>query len=184
MPLEALLEIFRYILALAVLIIIVLYFFSTIIHLWRMVPFVPTTKRATEYMINLAQLKPGEKVYDLGCGDGRFLIEAQKHTKTTAYGFENAPFPYLLAKIKQYLAKANIQISMKNFFQQNLTDADVIFCYLGPETMQKLKPKLQKECKKGTRVYSNSFAIHDLKPKKVWPKNKEHRLPAVYLYTI
>lgn len=148
------------------------------------VPFVPTSKRVIKYIINLANLKKGEKVYDLGCGDGRFLFEAGKITQTTANGFEMAPIPYFLAKLRQYVNKTPVKISMTDFYAINLSDADVIYCYLAPEAMAKLYEKFKNECKKGTRIYSHTFPIHQLEPKKVWAKDKEKRLPSVYLYQI
>ena len=148
------------------------------------VPFVPTSKRVINYIVNLANLKKGEKVYDLGCGDGRFLFEAQKITQTTAKGFEMAPIPYFWARIRQLISKAKVKIAMTNFFYINLKDADVIYCYLAPEAMTKLSTKFQNECKKGTRIYSHTFPIHSMEPTKVWAKNKQKRLPSVYLYQI
>ena len=147
-------------------------------------PFVPTSRRIINHVIKLARLKKGEKVYDLGCGDGRFLIEAQKHTKISATGYENAALPYLLAKIRQYISGAKIKISMQNFFKVNLSDANVIYCYLGPDVMTKIGNKIRKECKKGTRIYSNSFSIKDMKTKRVWKRNPEKKLPTIYLYEV
>jgi 16S rRNA A1518/A1519 N6-dimethyltransferase RsmA/KsgA/DIM1 with predicted DNA glycosylase/AP lyase activity len=148
------------------------------------VPFVPTKSRHVKYIAELADLKKGEKVFDLGCGDGRFLTEAYKKTGTQATGFENAPIPYLLAKLRKLLTGADINVSIKNFLHEDLSRANVIYCYLGPETMQKLAPKFIKECGKGTRIYSNSFKIDSMKPAKVWEKDPVKHLPKVYLYTV
>lgn len=144
----------------------------------------PTSKRVINHIIKIANLKKGEKVYDLGCGDGRFLFEAEKITQTTANGFEMAPIPYFLAKLRQFINKAKVKISMTDFYSISLKDADVIYCYLAPEAMTKLSKKFINECKKGTRIYSHTFPIHQLEPKKVWAKDKQKRLPSVYLYQI
>lgn len=132
----------------------------------------------------MAKLKNGETIYDLGCGDGRFLVEAEKSAKIRAVGYEAAPIPFLLAHLNKWLNKCKFQIRMKNFFHENLKDADVIFCYLGPETMEALAPKFKKECHKGTRIYSHTFSMKGMEPTTVWPKDKILKLPGIYLYTV
>jgi len=160
------------------------YFITLVTNLWDKVPFVPTSQRIVNHVIKLAKLKKGEKVYDLGCGDGRFLLEAQKKTKVEAVGYENALLPFLLAKFRKFINSAKINIKMNNFFKADLSDANVIYCYLGPDVMPTLGKKFKSECKKGTRIYSNSFSIKNLEPKKVWPRDKKNKLPTVYLYQI
>ncbi len=157
---------------------------TVIVTLFIRVPFVPSKKRVIDRVLELAKLKDGEKVYDLGCGDGRFLIEAEKKAKIIAQGFEAAPIPFLLAYFQKWINSAKFHISLKNFFKVNLSDADVIFCYLGPETMAELAGKLTRECHKGTRIYSNTFHIEGLNPKRVWAKNPEKKMPTIYLYEI
>jgi len=73
---------------------------------------------------------------------------------------------------------------MKNFFQQNLKDADVIFCYLLPETLLELKNKFLTECHKGTKIICHTFPIEGLTPEKVVIKNKKAGLPTIYMYKI
>lgn len=164
--------------------LVFVYFITLLVNLWDKVPFVPTSKRITKHIINLTDLKKGEKVYDLGCGDARFLIEAQKRTESEAVGYENALLPYLLAKLKKFLNSAKINVNMSNFFNADLSDANVIYCYLGPDVMPRLAEKFKKECKKGTRIYSNSFSISTMRPKKVWKRDKSKRLPTIYMYQI
>lgn len=157
---------------------------TAMVNLFIRVPYVPSKKRIVHHIIKLAKLKNGEKIYDLGCGDGRFLIEAKKHANVEAVGFEAAPIPYLLAHLQKWLNGVNITILMQNFFKANLRDADVIFCYLGPKSMTALANKFKKECHKGTRLYSHTFSMKGLKPAKVWPKNRELKLPTIYLYQL
>ncbi len=162
---------------------------SSLIHIFIRVPFVPSSRKATDEMIKLANLKKGDVVYDLGCGDGRLLFAAEKFaakqkTKIQTAGYELAPFPYLLARIKKWLFRSNIQLYLKNFFKGNFKNADVIFCYLGPEVMTQLFPKFKKECRKGTRIFSNTFRMQNMEPTKTWPRNKAKHLPSIYLYQI
>lgn len=148
------------------------------------VPYVPTSKRTVRKIVEYANIQPKQKVYDLGCGDGRFLLEAEKKYKAHAEGYELAPLPYILAQFKRAFHKANFKIHCKNFFEHNLEDANVIICYLGPETMDKLGEKILKECKKGTKIICNTFRLKTLTPVKVWEKNPKSRLPSIYLYEI
>ena len=161
-----------------------IYFMTLVANLLAKVPFVPTSGRIINYIISICELKKGEKVYDLGCGDARFLLEAEKKTGEQGIGYENAMLPYLLAQLRKYLNKAKVIVKMENFFRADLSKADVIYCYLGPDVMTELNKKFQKECRKGTRIYSNSFSIKDLTPKKTWPRDPKKRLPTVYLYEI
>lgn len=154
------------------------------VNLFFQVPYVPSKKRVIRKVLEIAKLKPGEKVYDLGCGDGRFLIEAEKQAHVIAEGFEIAPIPYLLALLTKFLRKAHVTIKLKNFFSADLSDADTIFCYLGPETLDMLATKLKKECRKGTRIYCNTFRIKGLEPVKIWEKDPATKMPPLYLYQI
>lgn len=177
-------ELFKETVAAGILILTLLMLITAMVSLFIRVPFVPTKKRVMEKMIKVAQLKKNEVVYDLGCGDGRLLFEAEKNKKILAKGYELAPIPYLLAQMNKIITRSRTSLHMANFFSANLKDANVIFCYLGPETMKNLYTKIKKECKKGTRIISNTFSIHGVKPSKVWLRDDEQKLPTIYLYEI
>ncbi len=165
--------------------IIVLLLFSTaIINLLIRVPYVPSSMRVVRKVVEAADIQDGEKVYDLGCGDGRLLFEAEKKAHIQGEGYELASIPYLFARIKKFFLRSNIQIFMKNFFKIDLQNADVIFCYLGPEPMQKLAEKFRKECKKGTRIISHTFQMKGFTPVKTIERNPASRLPVIYIYQI
>lgn len=177
-------ELFKETIAMGILILTLLMLVTAIVSLFLRVPYVPTKKRVMRKMIEVAHLKNGDHVYDLGCGDGRLLFEAEKTKKVQAKGYELAPIPYLLAKIGKFFTNSKTTITMGNFFGANLKDANIIFCYLGPETMTKLYKKIKHECKKGTRIISNTFSVHGVKPSKTWPQNKKLKLPSIYMYEI
>lgn len=157
---------------------------TVLAHIFFRVPYVPSRKRVVKKMIEAANLKPKETVYDLGCGDGRLLIEAEKKAKIRGTGFEIAPLVYLLALAKKLLTKSKFSLRFQNFFTVNLKRADVIFCYLLPGALSKLALKIKKECRKDTRIISHTFHIPGLKPVKIIKKNLRTKTPTIYLYKI
>ncbi|MCL5406959.1 MAG: methyltransferase domain-containing protein [Patescibacteria group bacterium] len=107
--------------------------------------------------LKLAQLKKGEIFYDLGCGDGSSLIEAAKFG-ARATGFEISPYYYLWTKLRTFRDR-NIKVVYKNIKEVDLSKADVVYCYLLPEFLEKLSSKFQKELKSGARLISVGFPI-------------------------
>ena len=138
-------------------------------------PFVPSSRKHHKAMLDLADLKPDDIVYDLGCGDGRLIFQSAPHVKK-ATGYELSIPLVLFGKLKSLFASPKAQIRFGNIWKQNYKNADVIFCYLLPGAMKKFYKEVWPTLKPGTRVISNAFQIHDLKP--VTQKEK------VYLYKV
>lgn len=159
----------------------ILIMYPTLAALVKGAPFVPTPMEVSNRMIEIADLKKGQIVYDIGCGDGRVVYLASKKHDVKATGFELSPFIYALARIRHFLWKSKAKIKFRNFKKQNLSNADVIFCYLLPETMTRLAKKLNKELKPGAKVVSYSFPIKAWKEKEkfTFPDNK---FCAIWLY--
>lgn len=111
-------------------------------------------------MLELAQIKPGEKVIDLGSGDGSLVTEAAGRG-AEAIGVEINPF--LVWYSRWRIKKANLQDKTKiirgDFRNFSLDQANVVFLYLWPETVAKLKEKLIRELRPGARVISNGFPL-------------------------
>lgn len=125
-------------------------------------PFIPTFGKDLRKMMALADIQKGDRMYDLGCGDGRLVFAAgAKGAKAT--GIEYAIPPYLYAKLRSFF-HAGSTILFGDFWTRDYRDADVIFCYLLPETMQKFYAEIWPQLKKGTRVVSNSFKMKNLTP--------------------
>lgn len=120
-------------------------------------PFVPTRKDLLKRMIAAAHIQPGDKVYDLGCGDGRIVFAAAA-LGANAVGYELSVPTWLLAKIRS-LFHPGSSIQLKNFWKQDYRDADVIFCYLLQDTMQIFKEAIWPRLKPGTRVISHAFTM-------------------------
>lgn len=142
-------------------------------------PFVPSNEYATKSMINFASLKPGMKIYDLGSGDGRLVIEAAKHG-AYAVGFEINPFLVIWSNLRILLSHQEklAHVYWKNFWRANLTDADVVFVYLLPWRMETLSQLLDKQLKKNTIIISNSFIF----PK--WNVYKKDQKNHIYAFKV
>lgn len=128
-------------------------------------PFVPSKKEKIKTILELANIKSGEIVYDLGSGDGALIFEAALHGAQTV-GIEINPFLVLYSR---FLAgriglKNRAAIKWMDFRKFSLSSADVVFLYLWPDTNAKLREKLERELKKGARIVSNSFPIKGWTP--------------------
>ena len=104
-------------------------------------PFVPTPRKAVKEIHKHAKIKPDQKLYDIGAGDGRFLHYAEKLYGANAVGFEIDPFVYMIARLKQIFFRWKGRIIRGNFQNHSLEDADVVICYMLPKTLKKYQKK-------------------------------------------
>ncbi len=140
-------------------------------------PWFPTWTRDIQRFLKLAEIKPGQKFYDLGCGDGK-LVFAAAGAGARAVGFEISLLPYLIAKTRSFFVE-NTEVRFKNFWKQNLSDADVIYIFLTPKVNPKAKLKFEQELKPGTRVVAYTWPVIG------WTAIKEDFTsgqPPMYLY--
>lgn len=142
-------------------------------------PFVPSVHTTGQIMINLARIKKGMKIYDLGSGDGRLLLLAAQQG-ATAVGLEINPFLVLFSKLRTIFFPYRNQITIRwqNFWSADISDADVVFVYLLPWRMKELEQLLKTQCKPGTRIISNSFIFPSLK------LMKENREMHIYSFIV
>jgi len=129
-------------------------------------PYVPTPQVVVDRMLELAQVKAGETVIDLGSGDGRIMIEAA--SKYGARGFGVEIDPRLVQRSNEAAARAGVAGRVK-FLQQDLfkTDfheANVLTLYLLPDVNLALRPKILAELRPGARVVSHDYAMGDWRP--------------------
>lgn len=166
------------------LIILILATIPSIVAFIVGAPFVPTPQKAVLKMLDLAKIKKGDKVYDIGCGDGRLVHTASKYYGASAVGFELSPPVYLLAKLRGLIQRSGAKIVFGDFRRHSLKDADVIVCYMLPNTMRNFRPKFEKEMKKGAKIVSYAFHIQDWTPIYNEPRNKELRMAPIWIYEI
>jgi cyclopropane fatty-acyl-phospholipid synthase-like methyltransferase len=149
----------------------------------KLVPFVSSPVRVVDRMLEIANIKPGETVYDLGCGDGRILIAAVEKYKAKAVGIEISP--KLVAQARARIQKAGVadqaQVIQGDLLQADISKADVVTIYLSTSVNKKLRPRLEKYLKPGARVVSHDYQVPGWKPTRVEEagSNDQH---LVYLY--
>lgn len=131
------------------------------------VPYVPTTEPAVQAMMKLAGVKKGDVLYDLGCGDGRIVIAAAK-LGARAVGVDINPVR--IAEARENAKKAGVEELVRfeenDLFEADIHEATVVSLFLLPNINLKLKPKLMKDLKPGTRIVSNTFDMGDWKAEK------------------
>lgn len=140
----------------------------------------PSPMRIVRKMLDMADVRPVDIVYDLGCGDGRIIITAAQEFGARAVGVEADPIRTLLSKLRTRVAglEGKVNILWGNFFHLNLGEATVVTIYQSQGTNNNLREKFKRELKPGTRIVSYMFTFDGWKPEKVDEKSN------VYLYVI
>jgi precorrin-6B methylase 2 len=130
--------------------------------------FVPTPQEVVDRMLELAEVKTGDVLYDLGCGDGRIVVTAAKTYGVKAVGFDIDP--QRIRESRENVRKNGVgdlvTIKQADIFQQDLRAASVVTLYLLPSLNVRLKPQLAR-LKPGSRIVSHAFDMKGAKPKKV-----------------
>lgn len=130
--------------------------------------FVPTPQPVVDKMLELAEVKKGDVLYDLGCGDGRVVVTAAKKHGARGIGIDIDP--QRIKESRENVRKNNVgnlvTIKHGDIFKEDLKDASVVTLYLLPELNVRLMPTLKK-LKPGTRIVSHDFDMVGAKPKKV-----------------
>jgi hypothetical protein len=154
-----------------------LYFFATLgvafVGLFLLLAFtwkngmspMPTKRGVKEALLeHLPDLERGT-VVELGSGWGNLLFPLSKKYETcSVIGYENSPILYLVSSILNH--KNNLQIFRKDFYEKSLQEANLVVCYLFPKGMDRLREKLERELKPGTKVVSHTFEIPNWTPSK------------------
>ena len=132
-------------------------------------PFVASPTPVVRQMLILAELKPGETLYDLGSGDGRAVIMAAKDFGARSVGVELREdlVKRALSNIHELGLETKAHILQNDIFTVDLSGADVVFLYLTTSANEKVKPKLETELKPGARIVSHDYEVLGWKPHKI-----------------
>ncbi len=149
-------------------------------------PYLPTPLSIVEQMLDLGKLKAGEKMFDLGSGDGRIIfMAAQKyHADATGVELDNDLYASSQSKIRQLGLTQTARIIHGDILTQDYSSADLITVYLLPESNIKARPLLERQLKKGTRIVAHDFPVGGWTPVKTVtiPDDGEGRSHTLMLY--
>lgn len=153
-------------------------------HPDNLAPFVPTPEPVVEKMLEAAELKPSETLYDLGCGDGRILFIAAQKFKAKAVGVElSARLVKTASEKAESLGLEDLVTVIEgNLLEVDLSPADVVSIYLLRLSNERLKPNLLKHLKRGARVVSHDYEIMGWKPDRVEKVVIHQRPHTIYVY--
>jgi len=158
--------------------------FFVLVLLWILVPAlfglppVPTRPERIRKALKLANLRPDETLFDLGAGDGRVLMIAARDFGASAVGIEIGPIQCALIWLRAMAGGFGdrIKVHWGNFYNADLTRADVVFVYATSKEIAKLTPHLEKQMKRGARLVSISADFREWEPSAL----DEHDLIFVY----
>jgi SAM-dependent methyltransferase len=133
----------------------------------RAAPWVPTWKTDVRRFLALAELAPGKRFVDLGCGDGRLVFTAAK-AGADATGYEISLLPYLIALLHRAFlpseARRRAGIRYRDFWNADLRNADVLYTFLMPEHKERLRKKFEAELRPGTIVITYVWPLDGWTP--------------------
>jgi SAM-dependent methyltransferase len=146
------------------------------------VPYVPTPPEVVDAMLQLAGVKAGDVVYDLGCGDGRVVVTAAKEKGARGVGIDidQERINEATENAEKAGVADRVEFRRQDLFKADIHDATVVALYLLPSINLKLRPKLWRDLKPGTRIVSHSFDMGDWKPEKQIEVSGE----AIYFWTV
>ena len=144
--------------------------------------FVPTPNEVVNKMLEMAKVTANDVVYDLGCGDGRIVIMAAQRYGCRGVGIDIDP--ERIREATENVARGKVTDKVRfiqgDLFEADISEATVVTLYLLTELNLKLRPKLMKDLRPGTRVVSHAFAMGDWKPERTERVDGS----AVYLWRI
>lgn len=152
----------------------------------KLAPYYPTPEMVVERMLKLGGLKPGEKMYDLGSGDGRVVIMAADKFKADSTGIEYDMDLWKQSsdRIKSLGLEKRARIIHGDIAKQDFVAANLLTVYLLPSSNDKIRPMLEKQLKPGTRIVAHDFMFQGWTPVKEEhvEDDGEGRSHTLYLY--
>ena len=148
--------------------------------------YVPTPQEVVDKMLELAKVTKDDLLYDLGCGDGRFVVTAAKRYGCRAVGYDISPrrVRESLENVKKNNVEHLVRIEQKDIFTLDLSEADVITLFLLPSLNVKLIPQLDK-LKPDSRIVSYRFGMRGVRPDKTvnFTSPRDNSKHIFYLWT-
>jgi protein-L-isoaspartate O-methyltransferase len=152
----------------------------------KLAPYFPTPETIVVKMLQLGELKAGEKMFDLGSGDGRIVIRAAQKFQADSTGVEldKDLYQQSMEKIRSLGLQNLARIIHGDILQQDYSPADLLTIYLLPISNDRIRPMLEKQLKKGARIVCHDFPFKDWKAAKEVSidDDGEGRSHTLYLY--
>ena len=143
--------------------------------------YVSTSRVRISAFLDAVPMKAGQLLVDIGCGDGRVLRQVSKRYGVRTVGYELNLLAYVKAKLLCF-GRKRIQIRLRNFWNADLSEADVVFCYLFPDVMRDLGAKLKSDLKPGAVVVSCNFALPGFVPERILRPGNSFLSDPIYVY--
>ncbi|NEQ44752.1 MAG: class I SAM-dependent methyltransferase [Leptolyngbya sp. SIOISBB] len=149
------------------------------------IAYIPTPYDAVDAMLELAQVRTNDVLYDLGCGDGRLLIRAAQRWGTRGVGIDIDPDCIQQTRQNAHNAGVTHLISLQqgNLYESDITAATVVALYLLPHLNTRLCPQLQ-QLRPGARIVSHQFDMGDWEPDEILPLPQSEEESTLYLWKI
>ena len=143
-------------------------------------PILNTSSKRIKQIIKSADVKNGDIIYELGSGMGNMALAFSENPSVKAVGFELSPIFYFVSLVRKWLSKRkNVDFRLKNFYKTDLGEATIVYFYLMPKSIEKIKAKLDKELRSGAKIISFGFPIKEWNAEKII---RGENLPSVYFY--
>jgi len=150
------------------------------------IAYIPTPYDAVEAMLRLAQVGPQDVLYDLGCGDGRLLIEAARRWGTQGVGIDIDPACIQLTRHNAQTVGVDhlITLQQSNLYECDITAATVVALYLLPHLNVRLLPRLLQQLRPGARIVSHQFDMGDWAPDEMLQLPQSEEESTIYVWYI
>jgi SAM-dependent methyltransferase len=157
------------------IVITILFTISASYSSYLLAPWVPTPSGDLERIEKIADLRPNQSFYDLGCGDGRIIFRLSRNPNPSFVGIELSLFHYLLALFfKLVHRRKNVSIKLGNLLKYDVSQADVVYIYGCPSRLGAIGKQLKRNLKEGAKIISYEYPIKGLIPDTIdQPKPKD-----------